>query len=197
MHPLMPYITEELWGTLTEDKQGLLIEAAWPDLPDSLIDKAAEADIDWVIGLISEVRAVRSQMNVPAAAHVPLVLKGASEESKARLSAYEALIKRLARLDRTEASEAPIDGGAAQFVLGEATAILPLGEVIDIAAERKRLEKERDKLQGEISKLDKKLSNEQFLAKAPEEVVEEQRERLAEAARSVAKIEEAVASLGG
>ncbi len=197
MHPLMPYITEELWETLTKGRQGLLIQAPWPELPDSLIDPSAEADIDWVIGLISEVRTVRAQMNVPAAAHVPLQLAGASEESKARLTAYQSLIKRLARLDRLEASDSPADGGAARFVLGEATAVLPLGDVIDIAAEKARLEKERDKLRGEITKLDKKLSNEQFLAKAPAEVVEEQRERLADASRSVAKLEEAVASLEG
>jgi valyl-tRNA synthetase len=197
MHPLMPYITEELWETLTKGGQGLLIAADWPDLAESLIDPEAEAEIDWVIRLISEVRGTRAQMNVPAAAHVPLLLKGASEATKARLSAHSPLLKRLARLDRLEADDAADTRGAAQFVIGEATAVLPLGDVIDIEAERQRLRKEHEKLQGEITKIDKKLANEQFLAKAPEEVVEEQRERRADTAQAAAKIAEAVASLGG
>ncbi|WP_455373458.1 valine--tRNA ligase [Limibacillus halophilus] len=197
MHPLMPYITEELWETLTKGGQGLLISASWPNLADSLIDAEAEAEIDWVIRLISDVRGTRSQMNVPAAAHVPLLLKGASETTQARLAAHAPLIMRLARLDKLEADDHASTSGAAQFVIGEATAVMPLGDVIDVEAERQRLKKEHDKLQGEIAKIDKKLANEQFLAKAPEEVVVEQRERRADTAQAAAKIAEAVASLGG
>jgi valyl-tRNA synthetase len=143
------------------------------------------------------VRGTRSQMNVPAAAHVPLLLKGASETTQARLAAHAPLIMRLARLDKLEADDGASTSGAAQFVIGEATAVLPLGDVIDVEAERQRLKKEHDKLQGEIAKIDKKLANEQFLAKAPEEVVVEQRERRADTAQAAAKIAEAVASLGG
>jgi valyl-tRNA synthetase len=134
-------------------------------------------------------------MNVPAGAKVPLILIGASAETAARLDRHRDLIVRLARLDRvTLAGEVP--KGAAQIVLDEATLVLPLAGIIDIAAERARLEREVKKLAGEIAGIDKKLANPAFIAKAPEEVVEEQRERRADAEAASRRLGQAVARLG-
>jgi valyl-tRNA synthetase len=196
MHPLMPYITEELWETLSGGGEGLLISAAWPALPVTLADAEAEAEIDWLIKLITEVRGTRNQMNVPAAAQVPLLIKGASDITRARLTANEALIGRLARVSKLTHSETSAGEGDVQMVVGEATFVMPLGDVIDLAAERARLQRDLSKLEGEISKIEKKLANEQFIAKAPEEVVEEQRERLVEASQTRQKLSDAVARLG-
>ncbi len=196
MHPLMPYITEELWETLSGGGEGLLISAAWPALPETLADAEAEAEIDWLIKLITEVRGTRNQMNVPAAAQVPLLIKGASDITRARLTANEALIGRLARVSKLTHSETSAGEGDVQMVVGEATFVMPLGDVIDLVAERARLQRDLSKLEGEIAKIEKKLANEQFIAKAPEEVVEEQRERLVEASQTRQKLSDAVARLG-
>jgi valyl-tRNA synthetase len=196
MHPFMPYITEELWGHLAPAGEGMLITAAWPDLDAGLIDTEADAEIDWLIRLVTEIRAVRNQMNVPAGAKLPLLVKDANETTRARLARQDTLICRLARLESVALSEAAAGEGAVQIVVGEATAILPLGDVIDLEAERQRLMRELQKLDQEMAKLEKKLSNEQFLAKAPEEVVEEQRERLAEVSQTREKLSDAVSRLG-
>ncbi len=196
MHPLMPYITEELWETLSGGGEGLLISSAWPELPETLADAEAEAEIDWLIKLITEVRGTRNQMNVPAAAQVPLLIKGASDITRARLTANEALIGRLARVSKLTHSDTSTGEGDVQMVVGEATFVMPLGDVIDLATERARLQRDLSKLEGEIAKIEKKLANEQFIAKAPEEVVEEQRERLVEASQTRQKLSDAVARLG-
>jgi valyl-tRNA synthetase len=192
----MPFLTEELWQQTGEGDSRLMTTSAWPVFAEGLTDAEADATLGWVVRMIGQIRAVRSEMNVPPGARIALLVNDASDESKARIAEHEALIKTLARVE-TITFDQPVPQGSVQDVLDECSLVLPLAEVIDLDQEQARLKKEMDKLKGEITKLDKKLSNEQFLAKAPEEVVEEQRERLAEAARSVAKIEEAVASLGG
>ncbi|HEY9567448.1 MAG TPA: valine--tRNA ligase [Thalassobaculum sp.] len=179
LHPIMPYITEELWASFGEDAGTLLIRRAWPDLPPTLVDPMVEAEMSWLVRLISEVRSIRSEMNVPPSAQIPLILTGAGAETAARLQRYRDLILRLARLsDARSGSEVP--AGAVQGVLDEATLVLPIADVIDVAQERARLTKEIAKAEGEIAKIDKKLANEAFIAKAPEEVVEENRDRRAE-----------------
>jgi len=179
LHPVMPYITEELWASFGEEPDTLLIRRHWPDLPAALLDPAVEAEMGWLIRLISEVRSIRSEMNVPPSAQIPLILVGAGAVTKARAERYRDMALRLARLSELRvAAEAPV--GAVQGVLDEATLALPIADVIDIAQERARLAKEVAKAEGEIAKIDKKLSNEAFVAKAPEEVVEENRERRAE-----------------
>ncbi len=181
LHPVMPYITEELWSSFGEDADTLLIRRPWPDLPASLVDAEVEAEMNWLIRLVSEVRSVRSEMNVPPSAQIPLILAGASPATAARLERYRDLVLRLARLSDAR-SGTDIPAGAVQGVLDEATFVLPIADVIDVAQERARLAKEVSKAEGEIAKIDKKLSNEAFVAKAPEEVVEENRERRAEEA---------------
>jgi valyl-tRNA synthetase len=193
LHPFMPFITEELWEkTAVQPRETLLILAAWPDI--AAPRGPASAEMNWVIELIKGVRSVRAEMNVPAGAKVPLVLTGASEESAGRLSRHMDVISSLARLSSADAAAA-IPKGSAQFVLGEAVVALPLGDVIDFAKERQRLEKDLKKAQDEIARFDAKLGNEQFVAKAPEEVLAEQREKRAEAAALAARLGDAIGRL--
>ncbi len=197
LHPFMPFITEELW-TLTaipeSPRTSLLIEGPWPSLSGVAIDKSAQTEMRWVIALISGIRSVRAEMNVPAGAKLALVLKDASAESADRLARHRDEIMTLARLCSAHTAN-EIPKGSAQFVIGEAVAALPLGDVIDFAKERARLEKELRKAQDDIARFDAKLSNEQFIARAPEEVLTEQREKRAEAAALAARLKEAVARL--
>ncbi|MDJ0951618.1 MAG: valine--tRNA ligase [Alphaproteobacteria bacterium] len=192
LQPLMPFLTEELWQTLGPKDSKPLISSAWPGTETSLLDDAAEAEMDWVIRLISEVRAVRSEMNVPPGARIPLMVRDVDAVSQARLGNHADVIRALARLDSVDSGDGAVPKGAVQSVIDGASLILPLSDVIDIDAERARLRREIDKLQAEIGKLDKKLANTSFLEKAPEHVVEEQRERKAEAERASAKLSDAL-----
>lgn len=194
LHPVMPFITEELWNQ--RGKAGLLAAQQWPDYQ-GLAAPDAVAELDWVVEMISTIRSVRSEANVPPGARLSMTLRGASPQTAARLSTHRALIMGLARLDTVETSEGPVEvKGAAQVVIGEATAVLPLAGVIDLDQERARLTKEIAKQEGEAKKLSAKLGNDAFIAKAPPDVVEEQRERLAEAEATKAKLAEALARLG-
>jgi valyl-tRNA synthetase len=197
LHPFMPFITEELWrvtGAQGPARAGLLALAPWPQ-PKDLLDPEADAEITWLVDLIQSVRSVRAEMNVPAGAQVPLVLTGAGEGARRRLAVHMETLKRLARLSEvTLADAAP--KGSARFVVGEATAALPLEGVIDLAAEKARLTKEQAKLADEIAKIDGKLGNANFVARAPEEVIEEQKERREAAEARRAKIAEALRALG-
>jgi valyl-tRNA synthetase len=190
----MPFITEELWAaTAATPRDSLLVVAEWPSIKAQGAE-AASAEMHWVIELIKGVRSVRAEMNVPAGAKIPLVLTGASETSARRLAKHIDVISTLARLTSAEAAPA-IPKGSAQFVLEEAVVALPLGDVIDFAKERARLEKDLKKTQDEIARFDAKLSNEQFVAKAPEEVLTEQREKRAEAAALAARLSDAIGRL--
>jgi valyl-tRNA synthetase len=178
LHPFMPFITEELWAHMVEHgekRQALLCLSAWPVL-DGLIDASVEAEIGWVVGLISEVRSVRTEMKVPAAAKISLVVLGQSKAVAERLGRHEDTVKRLARLDAISFAKAA-PKGSAQIVLEDATVALPLEGVIDMDAERARIAKEEGKTREEIAKVTAKLDNAEFLAKAPDSVKEELRER--------------------
>jgi valyl-tRNA synthetase len=195
LHPFMPFVTEELWArTASAPRASMLIEGPWPVL--SVLPKFDDASraMNWVIDLVKGVRSVRSEMNVPPAAKVALVLKDADAKSKATLAANHDVILTLARLSSADIADA-LPKGSAQFVLGEATVGLPLGDVIDFAKERARLEKELKKAEEEIGRIDAKLSNEQFVSRAPEDVLTEQREKRAEYAATAARLKEAVARL--
>jgi valyl-tRNA synthetase len=195
LHPIMPFLTEEIWEQLAGAEVGRLITARWPRYPASLTDQAAGAEMDWVVRLISSVRAVRSEMNVPAAAKLTLLVKDAAPSTLARLATHRELVLRLARLERAEPLSGEPPKGAIQVVLDEATLLLPLGGIMDLAQERARLAKEIARLDSDIDKSAKKLGNEQFIAKAKPEVVEEQRERLAEAEQARDRLKAALARL--
>ena len=189
LHPFMPYMTEELWAH-TAARDTLLCHADWPQ-PD-FEDADAAAEINWLIDIVSGIRSVRSEMNVPPAAIAPLVIVGGNAATRERVGRHDPAIRRLARVgDIGFASEAP--KGAAQIVVGEATACLPLGDLIDLQAEAARLSKEITKLDGEAQRIEKKLSNEKFVANAPDEIVAAEREKLAEFKESKAKLETALA----
>jgi valyl-tRNA synthetase len=191
LHPFMPFITEELWAA-TASRDTMLVVAVWPTL--KIDAEAASAEMNWVIDLIKGVRSVRAEMNVPAGAKIPLLLTGADATAAERLVRNKDVILTLARLTSADIADA-IPKGSAQFVLNEAVVALPLGDVIDFAKERARLEKDLKKAQDEIARFDAKLGNEQFVAKAPEEVLTEQREKRAEAAALAVRLSEAIARL--
>ncbi len=197
LHPFMPFITEELWEHLGGAAQGRLITAAWPVYDEALIDPVAAAEMDWVMRLVSEVRAVRAEMHVPPGAKVPLLVRDASPESAARLESHRDIVARLAWLDSVGLLEGAVPRGAVQVVLDEATAVLPLAEVIDVEKELERLKREMSKAETEIARFDVKLANDQFLAKAPPEVVEEQRERRAETVQLRDRLAAALGRLSG
>jgi valyl-tRNA synthetase len=194
LHPFMPFLTEELWAKTGEEgpaRMGLLCLSPWPGLS-GLADPAADAEIGWVIRLVQEVRSLRSEMNVPAGARVPLVLCGASLATRARAERHGDTLLRLARLDRIDHAETP-PKGSAQFVLDETTVALPLAGVIDMAAEKARLAKEIAKAEDEIRKVEGRLANKAFVDKAPPEIVEENRERIAAFGETVTRLRAALA----
>jgi valyl-tRNA synthetase len=199
LHPVMPFITEELWDKLADlgrKRDGMLIVAAWPQTPDAWLDPAAEEEIGWVVELVTEVRQVRAEMNVPPSARTPLTVIGASPATRERLARHRDLIVTLARLESVKEADAPRKG-AAPFVIGEATCALSIAGFIDLASEAARLTKDIATLQGDIERTLKKLDNPDFIARAREEVVEENRERLAEAEAAQAKLKAALQRLEG
>ena len=195
LHPFMPFLTEELWAIKGAGlpERGLLALAPWPDLA-RLADAGAEAEVGLVVDLVSQVRSARSETNVPAGAQVPLVMVATSPEVRARVEAWRDTLVRLARLSGIEFSDAA-PRNSVQLLVRGSVAALPLEGIVDLAAEVARLRKEGTKAETEIRKIDGKLGNADFLARAPDEVVEEQRERRDAEAERLAKITEALARL--
>jgi valyl-tRNA synthetase len=182
LHPIMPFITEEVWEQLAGRDAGMLLTAEWPEFSAELEDAEASAEMEWIVAANSAIRAVRSEMNVPPAARPPLLVKDADATATARLERHREHFLRLARLERIEPVDA-IPKGAVAAVVEGVSLILPLGEIVDLAREKARLQKEIDKLDGELARIAAKLENPAFLSKAPAEVIEEQRERKADAGR--------------
>jgi len=196
LHPFMPFITEELWAIAGErnPRESVLALTLWPDLK-GLENAQAEAEIGRVVDLVSQVRSVRAEMNVPAAAQIPLVLVAASETDQAHARRWEETLKRLARLSEISFADAA-PAQAVQVVSRGTVLALPLAGVIDFAAERARLQKAIAAEHKEIGKIDAKLGNADFLRRAPEEVVEENQERRADAVARVEKMQAALKLLG-
>ena len=197
LHPFMPFVTEELWaikGEAGPARSGLLALGPWPSA-DFPADKAAEEELGWVVDLVSEIRSVRSEMGVPPAALLPLTLVQASASIVASARRWAETIKRLARVADVGFAEAA-PAGSLQIVVRGALAALPVAGILDIAAERARLAKEIAREQGEVAKVDAKLANADFVARAPEEVVAENHERREAAVARIAKMEAARERLG-
>ncbi|WP_395671145.1 valine--tRNA ligase [Phenylobacterium sp.] len=199
LHPVMPFLTEELWGQTADagakrGHAGFLMTAPWPALGDELIGAEADAQVELLIETISEGRSVRAELNVPPSAKPPLLVVEASEAQRRVLAEGAALIARLLRVEDVRFVDAA-PAGSIPYVVAGATLALPVAEFIDLAAERARLSKEVAALAAEIDKTAKKLGNADFVARAPEEVVEENRERLADAQAAKAKLEGALARL--
>ncbi|MCW1839627.1 valine--tRNA ligase [Prosthecomicrobium hirschii] len=197
LHPFMPFITEELWAATAREaglkRPAMLVTTRW-SMPGTTDDAAAD-EINWLVDLITEVRSVRVEMNVPPASQIPLVFVAPDAVIRARIATHEAVIARLARISSIAVVEAA-PKASAQIVIGETVACLPLEGVIDVDAERGRLAKELKKLADEIGRIDAKLGNPAFVAKAPEEVVEENREKREEYVQRRAKVDEALKRLG-
>jgi valyl-tRNA synthetase len=197
LHPFMPFLTEELWAVKGEagpKRDTLLCHADWPVLA-GLENAAAEAEIGFVVDMISEIRSVRSEANVPGGAQVELVLVGVKPETRAIVGRWEAMIARIARASAIRFADAAPAQSAQVVVRGEVVA-MPLAGLIDIAGEVARLKKEDARLDGDIAGTERKLANPDFVARAPEEVIEENRERVADARARQAKVREALARLG-
>ncbi len=196
LNPIMPYITEELHAHLLGggelSKDDWLQSKSWPSFDDSVIDEKAQEEVNWVVRMISEIRSVRADMNVPAAAQIEMLLKGANAQSQKRLEVYGDIVKRLARLSKITLFDAEPPKGSLQMVVDEATIILPIADVVDLDQERARLQKAIEKEEQQIAKIEKMLNNKGFLEKAPEEVVEEQRGLKAEAENVIAKLSQAL-----
>ncbi|MGH7126227.1 MAG: class I tRNA ligase family protein, partial [Stellaceae bacterium] len=200
LHPISPFITEAVWEHLTDGKGGLLISAKWPDYASIARDDAGIAEMEWVVALIASIRTVRSEMNVPAAQEIVAYVRAESALAPERLATHLDAIRRLARLKSLDRAEgAGWEGMARQAVqvtVEGATVFLDLASTIDLGKERQRLEKEAKAVTVELEKIARKLGNEQFLAKAKPEVVEEQRERQAEHEAALARVRGAMARLG-
>lgn len=195
LHPFMPFVTEELWDKLYGAPGGYLMLRDWPKDGARAEDKAAAAEIDWLIRLIDGVRAARAALNVPAGAKIAMIANGGNAETAARLARHADPIKRLARIE-TMTENQPAPQGSARIVIDEATFVLPLAEVIDIAKEKQRLGKERDKALAEIAKIDAKLADTTFMSRAPQAVVDEQHERRTAQSSLAEKLADALQQLG-
>ena len=194
LNPLMPYLSEELWERL--GGQGALITTPWPELDGLARDAEAESEMDWVIRLVSEVRSIRSEVNVPPRAEIDLFLANASPETFRRLETHGDIIRRLARLGTVRPLDDDVPQGAAQSVLDEATLILPLAGIIDLDRERARLSRDLAKARSGIAGLRRKLSNRDFRNRAPGEVLDINRQRLAAERQKREQLKAALHRLG-
>ena len=198
MHPIMPFITEELWDKLAAEGAGrseaTLIGAAWPVLPDSFIDGAAESEIGWLVDLVTEIRQLKAEMNVPQGAKPGLSFIAPDAVTAGRIARHRDLILTLGRVSDLSTVEAAAEG-AVTFVSGGATAALSLAGIIDLTAERARLAKEIAAFDSDIGHFNKKLGNPNFVDRAAPEVVDEQRQKLAEAEAGKAKLQAALTRL--
>ena len=177
LHPIMPFITEELWGTLgTRDK--MLVHADWPGYGAECVDTDADREMNWVISLIDAVRSARAQMHVPAGAKIPMVVTALDDAGQAAWERNETMIKRLTRVESLERVDAFPKGCVTVAVEGGSFG-LPLADIIDVGGEKARLEKTLAKLARELGGLRGRLNNPKFVESAPDEVVEEARENLA------------------
>lgn len=179
LHPFMPFITEELWDVTGEGaRQEMLVTTQWPSAV--LQDQQAADDVNWLIDAISSIRSVRTEMNVPAGAKADIVMVGANAETQRRAEENLSALMRMARLNGITFEDTAPEGSA-QIIIGEAIACMPLKGVIDIEAEKQRLTKDIGKVEQDIAKINGKLGNEKFVARAPDEVVAQERARLQEA----------------
>jgi valyl-tRNA synthetase len=193
LHPIRPFITEELWGT-TAPRSKMLVHADWPTYTTDLIDADADREMNWVVALIEDIRSARAQMHVPAGLQVPLVVTGMDEAATTAWSRNETLITKLARIDTlTTVTEMP--KGTITIPADGATFGLPLADIIDVAEEKTRLEKSLAKLAKEINGMAGRLKNPKFVESAPDEVVEETRANLAARQDEEEKLKAALARM--
>ena len=195
-HPVMPFVTEALADHFGHVDAGRLIEAPWPEPVCVPGRDAASAELGWVIRAIGDLRAMRASLNVPAGARLDVRLRDASPRTVARFRSWQEPIARMARVSRVEPLEGDVPGQSAQLVLDEATLVVPLAGVIDLAAERARLAKEHGRIEAEAAMLLAKLARSDFVDRAKPEVVEETRERLGGLRGDAVRLAAALSRLG-
>jgi len=195
MHPVTPFVTEELWDYFAFGEPGSLIRAPWPERAPVADAQAARDEISWVIKLISEIRTVRAEMNIPPSVKTPILLKDASAETLARAARWEEAIFRMARASAIAKLEGDMQPGCAQAVVGEATLLLPLADLIDLAAERARLQSQRAKTAAELEKTRAKLADEKFISRAPESIIAENHERRETFSAELARLDAALSRI--
>ncbi|QNT78958.1 valine--tRNA ligase [Entomobacter blattae] len=193
LHPVMPFVTEELWHHFGYGPRGSLIRAEWPR-PSSMAE-SQKKDIDWLISLISEIRTIRAEMNIPPAQKMPVYVMEMNSAHRAIAKDWGEALSRMARVSEFHELEGNIPDESAQTVLQEATLIFPLSGVVDIVAEKKRLGKEISRLGNELAKVEAKLANKDFISRAKPEVVEENRQRLFTFQNEIKRFEAALARL--
>ena len=193
LHPIMPFITEELWETLSKRNE-MLVHCDWPEYDSALIDHAADLEMNWVVNLIESIRSARAQLRVPAGLKIPMIFLEMDSEAKQAWENNSEMIQKLARItELTSADEIP-KGSIAISAKGASFA-LPLEGIIDVEEEKKRLSKSLDKLQKEISALKGRLQNSKFIESAPEEVILETQENLVLREEEEAKLSSAASQL--
>ena len=195
MNPMAPFVTEELHARLFGTTEGQLIRRPWPVLPEGLVDPAAQAEIDWLIRTVTAIRAARADVNVPAGAILDLQIEGAGAATRERLDRHRPALERLARVGRISLDAPRPEGGIVQLVVDEATLLLPLGDAIDLKAERARLGKEIEKARKDAGQAEGRLGNQGFLANADPDVVEEMRQRVVSLKARADRLTQALASL--
>ena len=193
LHPIMPFVTEELWGA--KERPKMLVHTDWPIYTAAdLVDAQADADLSWTVAMIEAIRSARAQMNVPGGDFVPLVVVGMDAAATSAWNQNEALIKRFARIESLTAADTMPKGTAALAVSGGAFGI-PLDGIIDVAAEKARLEKTLGKLAKELGGLRGRLNNPKFADSAPAEVIEETKANLALREDEESKLKDALARI--
>jgi valyl-tRNA synthetase len=196
MHPAIPFVTETIWDGFGYGEKLSLARATWPEHAAVHEAEAARAELGWVLRFITAVRTVRAEMNVPPSVMAPVLLRDAAPETRARASAWADAARRLARVSSIGEAPAQPAPGTAQLVLDEATLLIPLAGLIDLAAERARLERDRNRALDEAAKMAAKLSRADFVGRAPAEVVAENRARQAASEAEAARLQEALARIG-
>ena len=188
LNPFMPFITEELYESIAVRPTGsFLMSQSWPQYAECLSNADAEKEIAWLISAITEIRSVRSDMNVPPKAMIRLIVQHASEETAQRFARHDEVLRRMARIEAVSLAETP-PKGSIQTILNEATLALPIADFIDLDKERSRLKKEIEKLNSDLVKINQKLDNEEFMSRASDEIIDEQKSRKENAITSISKL---------
>ncbi len=199
LNPFMPFITEELWAVLSDSKEPL-ITSSWPlsekSTRGSLVRVGAVEEIEWIIRVISEIRASRSILNVPPAISLPLFVNDAQQNTRQRLKQHKALIERLAHVEIVDHELPSNTKGIIQCVVDDSVFLMPVGDILDVEKEKTRLAQELKKIQMDSAGLLKKLENSEFTQKAPAEILEKNKKRLAENSDLEVTLTRAIAKLG-
>lgn len=192
LHPVAPYVTQELWSQFGYNSKTELISATWPEPVAISGAESAKADVDWLIELVTGLRAIRAEMNVPATAPISVLMKDASAQTLDRAKLWGDFVARLARAEKLEALNGTSPKDCAQMVVGETTFIVPLAGVIDLDAERARLERKIAKAEAAVQQIVSRLDNADFVKRAPQEVIDEAKQNLADGQNEIARLRAAL-----